>query len=397
MKRAFPLHPRSAVSVLLRKGNHHLDSYALIKRGNPPRQGEWAMPGGAVELGVTQLEQAYLEVEEELGISRDCLLWNREPLGCRDVIIKDDNNQKIQYHYTISHFFAQLIGNDTVLVAGDDASEAVWWTSKADKDTNATNAADQNNDDLVLVKGSNKIIKRLEHIVHSNSNTGVIKLQSPDLPTPPTDTMIEVKKKMNGKKQEFELERWHWNTSTTTSTIVGRWVAPKGGAYGMEEGSYSWGVWGKGVFDEIGLGVYRMHSKDGTLKGYRFDVLEGLDGIVHCEHGSDGGSGNGNGNGNGNGSGSGSEIDEKKHVMTFNDLLLDGIIKCNQGSSHELNLIIEDEEEVTDWKNQLNDKQIFLIDQARNIFKDEKQLRDLVGKVNDVIGRVVSERRVALG
>jgi len=279
------------------------------------------------------------------------------------------------------------MGNDTVLVAGDDASEAVWWTSKADKDTNATNAADQNNDDLVLVKGSNKIIKRLEHIVHSNSNTGVIKLQSPDLPTPPTDTMIEVKKKMNGKKQEFELERWHWNTSTTTSTIVGRWVAPKGGAYGMEEGSYSWGVWGKGVFDEIGLGVYRMHSKDGTLKGYRFDVLEGLDGIVHCEHGSDGGSENGNG----------SEIDEKKHVMTFNDLLLDGIIKCNQGSSHELNLIIEDEEEVTDWKNQLNDKQIFLIDQARKIFKDEKQLRDLVGKVNDVIGRVVSERRVALG
>ena len=83
--------------------------------------------------------------------------------------------------------------------------------------------------------------------------------------------------------------------------------------------------------------------------------------------------------------------------MTFNDLLLDGIIKCNQGSSHELNLIIEDEEEVTDWKNQLNDKQIFLIDQARKIFKDEKQLRDLVGKVNDVIGRVVSERRVALG
>ena len=66
--------------------------FRTMEGGNPPRQGEWAMPGGAVELGVTQLEQAYLEVEEELGISRDRLLWNREPLGCRDVIIKDEAN-----------------------------------------------------------------------------------------------------------------------------------------------------------------------------------------------------------------------------------------------------------------------------------------------------------------
>ena len=46
----------------------------------------------------------------------------------------------------------------------------------------------------------------------------------------------------------------------------------------MPEGSYSWGVWGGGVFDDLAVGAYRMHYPDGRLRGYRFDAPGGMAG-----------------------------------------------------------------------------------------------------------------------
>ena len=45
----------------------------LIKRKNDPGKGEWALPGGFVEVGETIMESAYRELEEETGISRESL------------------------------------------------------------------------------------------------------------------------------------------------------------------------------------------------------------------------------------------------------------------------------------------------------------------------------------
>jgi len=45
------------------------DSVLLIRRANPPRAGEWALPGGKVETGEDPANAAVREVLEETGLS----------------------------------------------------------------------------------------------------------------------------------------------------------------------------------------------------------------------------------------------------------------------------------------------------------------------------------------
>ena len=41
----------------------------LVRRGNPPSEGEWAIPGGSVELGDTLQEATECEILEETGLT----------------------------------------------------------------------------------------------------------------------------------------------------------------------------------------------------------------------------------------------------------------------------------------------------------------------------------------
>jgi ADP-ribose pyrophosphatase YjhB (NUDIX family) len=355
------------VSILLaRRHPSKPTSYALVKRKNPPKQGQWSFPGGVVDLGTTQLEQSYTEIEEELGIKRDQILWLQQPLGCKDVIIKEkekeDDHEKISFHYTVSQLFAELIGNDDSLEAGDDAAEAAWW-SKEDF-LSAKNTT--------LTDGTTEAVERLELLM--NSGQDFLRLQAPDLPPPPTEALVEVKKKMSGEEQRFNLELWQWDAAN--EIVVGRWQAPTGGAYaGLKEGSYSWGVWGRGVFGEIGVGAYRMHEKDGSLKGYRFDVLAGATMETMKALGSE----------------------EKERVLTFDDLLLDGLVTrrlTNEEGAH-LELLVEDEDEVVAWQQSLSKEQVQTIDAARDALQGQESLHRLVGSVDDAIAAGVRARRTA--
>ena len=44
------------------------DEVLLIKRGNPPRKGEWSIPGGKIEFGESEIHAALRELSEETGI-----------------------------------------------------------------------------------------------------------------------------------------------------------------------------------------------------------------------------------------------------------------------------------------------------------------------------------------
>ena len=44
------------------------DEVLLIKRGNPPRKGEWSIPGGRIEFGESEIDAALRELSEETGI-----------------------------------------------------------------------------------------------------------------------------------------------------------------------------------------------------------------------------------------------------------------------------------------------------------------------------------------
>jgi 8-oxo-dGTP diphosphatase len=96
------------------------DTVLLIRRGKPPRLGEWSLPGGAQELGETVRETARRELAEETGLA---------PAGglvLLDVIdsIQRDAQGRVVSHYTLVDFAAEAGPGDPV--PGDDCAGATW-------------------------------------------------------------------------------------------------------------------------------------------------------------------------------------------------------------------------------------------------------------------------------
>jgi len=107
--------PRVGVGILVFREEHIL----LVKRGQPPSEGKWTIPGGLVELGETLQQAAERELLEECGISIE--------LG--DIIytfdfIERDEEGRIKYHYVIIDFAATF--RDGNLKASSDIEDAAW-------------------------------------------------------------------------------------------------------------------------------------------------------------------------------------------------------------------------------------------------------------------------------
>jgi ADP-ribose pyrophosphatase YjhB (NUDIX family) len=114
-KRAYPNQPLIGVGgVVLRE-----DELLLVRRGLPPGQGLWSLPGGAVELGEELPAGLKREIREECGIS----IQIGPIVGVFDAIFRDQDN-RVQYHYVLIDFLADYLAGE--LTAGSDASEAVW-------------------------------------------------------------------------------------------------------------------------------------------------------------------------------------------------------------------------------------------------------------------------------
>lgn len=121
MRRDFPERPIVGVGVVVWRG----DRVLLIRRGKPPRAGQWSLPGGAQELGETVAETARREVLEETGLALACL----DLLTVVDLIEPAPEPGRFHYHYTLIDFAAEAAPGDPV-AAGDAA--AVAWFELAD-------------------------------------------------------------------------------------------------------------------------------------------------------------------------------------------------------------------------------------------------------------------------
>jgi ADP-ribose pyrophosphatase YjhB (NUDIX family) len=117
LKRDYPERPIVGVGALVWKGDHIL----LIRRGNPPRRGEWSLPGGAQDLGETVFEAARREVREEAGIE----IRVTELVDVIDFIDRDPQNT-LRYHYTLIDVLADYISGEAT--PGHDADAASWFT-----------------------------------------------------------------------------------------------------------------------------------------------------------------------------------------------------------------------------------------------------------------------------
>ena len=89
------------------------DSVLLIRRGTPPRRGEWSLPGGRIEPGERAVDAALRELREETGIEA-------EITGLIDVI--DGLFPESERHYVLIDYGARWLSGEPV--AGDDAAEA---------------------------------------------------------------------------------------------------------------------------------------------------------------------------------------------------------------------------------------------------------------------------------
>jgi ADP-ribose pyrophosphatase YjhB (NUDIX family) len=86
----------------------------LIRRGRPPAEGRWSLPGGRVEAGESDAQAVVRELAEETGLRVEpgSLVGQVERPGPGGVV------------YDI-HDYAAIVTGGT-LAAGDDASDARW-------------------------------------------------------------------------------------------------------------------------------------------------------------------------------------------------------------------------------------------------------------------------------
>ncbi|MGD9098202.1 MAG: NUDIX hydrolase [Desulfobacterales bacterium] len=121
--RGYPDVPRVAVGAVV----FHADRVLLVRRGQPPADGLWAIPGGTVELGETLAQAAEREILEETGIR----ITAREPIYAFDMVERDATG-RVRFHYVIVDLEARYRGGE--LQAGDDAAEARWVSADDMKD-----------------------------------------------------------------------------------------------------------------------------------------------------------------------------------------------------------------------------------------------------------------------
>lgn len=106
--------PVAAAGVVCLRGWEVL----LIRRGTPPRLGEWSLPGGRIEAGERAVDTALRELREETGVEA-------EITGLLDVV----DGLFPPRHYLLVDYAARWLSGEPR--PGDDAAEARFWPAAA--------------------------------------------------------------------------------------------------------------------------------------------------------------------------------------------------------------------------------------------------------------------------
>lgn len=93
----------------------------LVRRGGPPLQGRWSIPGGILEVGETLIEGVRRELAEETGID----VRVRTLIDVFERIDRDASG-KLQYHFVVLDYFCEAARGTAR--AGDDVTDVAWAT-----------------------------------------------------------------------------------------------------------------------------------------------------------------------------------------------------------------------------------------------------------------------------
>lgn len=92
----------------------------LVRRGNDPFRGCWALPGGFMEMDETIEQCAVRELNEETGLVVD--LADLRLVGVFSAPGRDPRGRTVTVAYAV-HLDAPVTAT-----AGDDAAEVRWWS-----------------------------------------------------------------------------------------------------------------------------------------------------------------------------------------------------------------------------------------------------------------------------
>ncbi|MFQ5346463.1 MAG: NUDIX hydrolase [Rhodothalassiaceae bacterium] len=113
--RAYPQRPIIGIGAVVFKD----DRVLLVRRGKPPRNGAWSLPGGAQELGETTAEALHRELAEETGVAAGIV-------GLLDVVdfIARDDEGRVRHHYTLVDYLCRW--RRGIPRPGGDVTDAAW-------------------------------------------------------------------------------------------------------------------------------------------------------------------------------------------------------------------------------------------------------------------------------
>jgi 8-oxo-dGTP diphosphatase len=114
-QREYPERPIVAVGgVVIHEGR-----VLLIRRGQPPLEGRWSIPGGILEIGETIAAAIGRELKEEAGVTVRVLGL----IEIYEKVLRDADNRP-QYHFVILDYMCEFV--EGVATAGGDVTDAEW-------------------------------------------------------------------------------------------------------------------------------------------------------------------------------------------------------------------------------------------------------------------------------
>jgi 8-oxo-dGTP diphosphatase len=123
-KREYPEQPLVGVGGVVIDNGRAL----LIRRGGPPMEGEWSIPGGMLELGETLTQGVARELAEETGLQVNVLdiieVLERIFPALPGADGTPGDAARPRYHFVILDYLCEARGG--TLRAGSDAREFAW-------------------------------------------------------------------------------------------------------------------------------------------------------------------------------------------------------------------------------------------------------------------------------
>lgn len=113
--RQYPTRPIPGVAGIILYGKRIL----LSKRGKPPSEGKWGLPGGAVEVGETVEEALIREILEETSVTVRII----KLITFLDSIHRDDDD-RVRYHYVLFEYLCEYVSGE--VSPSSDALDARW-------------------------------------------------------------------------------------------------------------------------------------------------------------------------------------------------------------------------------------------------------------------------------